>query len=346
MKESIIEVAKKMMNTNKKVFQGLHETFGLDFENENNSVEIHEIKLPVTLNKIIKDFQISKDQVNILLIQRYNKKEFRVIMFNNYGDFKIDGFYTGWNKGIDDYCRKSDFNDDRKVEDFECYLITANKEDVAFTMADLKEYNKKSYIEDKQKAIMNNYKENEKCLNRIRYDKKDIRTVWNNGEHYAYGLFNGKIDNYNFNANIEYGYYQRKETHENDLFDKSGYNVKIKREKLQNKATELRAERKLKQLQKMDFSEENRQIENKINNAKNILIDRLKNVDFENEKYIQILRNLDRLRDIYRDFKHHEEKINNAMNGNSEYHYYNYTKTEQVEESIKKYNDRLQQILL
>lgn len=349
MKQAIIENAKKMMEVNKKVLKSLHNTFGFAFESETSNVKIFEIKLPATLNKIIKDCKLSSDDFNVLLIQdKWDEKEFRTIMFNDKAEFNIDGFYTDWNRALSNYYKKSDFNNDRKNADLQCFLITTKNDEMPFTINDLKQYRQINIMKEKSNVLSANYKNNVRCLNRIKYENKDIRTFYcSTNKSVAYGVWNARLIGYNCSFDIDYSTHNCLKTVNsiNDLFDKSGYNVKVKRDDLKYKARELKSERELKQLQKMDYSEENRKIETRIFNAKNTLIERLKNIDFENEKYKKILASLKRLQSLYQDFKNHEEMLVNAMNDNKEYHYHNYGSIKDVEQVIKLNNETIDLIL-
>lgn len=353
MKQSIIETAKKILAVNRKTLKTVHDVFGVDFE-ENSSVKMQEIKLPTTLKSIIKNNNIDDTTLNILLIQdkSYNGKpatEFRTILFDCDAKFKIDGFSTSWRGGLNNYFRKSDFEENRKNKDLSCFLITVNKEEVNFTMTVLCEYNKYSFIQEKKAELIKKYF---KELNmRAKYNKNDIRTTYYSREHSCSvsRIMNAKLDNNNLFIDIDverYGYIpETREEH--DVIDKSGYNVYVKRWSLKNKARQLKASRDLNKLQNMDFSKENAEIKTRINNTKARLIEVLQESNFNTDNYKTAVANLEKLNNVFENYIKHLNKITNAYNNNENgSYYYNYRKPEDVLREIEYLNKDLDKLAM
>ena len=302
----------------KRTLKGLHDSLAIDF---NKPFELFKVEGKTTLNKIIKDTNLHNDSYGILLIK--DKKEycgkisyrFKVIVFNFCGDYTIN-LKTGWNNGIDHYYRKADFEKDRKKEDFIGYVFKIKKSDLLFNMKDFKEYNTFYYSENQEKTIKNEFEHDEKLTHRARINKTAEYMSNGHGNRTAYKFYGVKLDNGNIDFTYETLYYRPIDSfQDNDLIDKSGYNVWLKREKLKSHAGTIRAERDLKSLNNMDFSKQNNIIEDRLQRTKNDLIGHLQSADFTSENYMQAVKNLSKLHEIYNDFQRHLKNLQEAKTG-------------------------------
>lgn len=357
MKQTINETAKKILAVNARVLKGLHDTFGFKFE-ENSSVDIVEVKAPFTLNKVIKENNITNDKFCVMMLldkhqgtEQYHNR-FYCVVFDNTANFVIDNFDTGWKTGIDSYYRKSDFNEERKTTKM-AFLVMANKEDVNISMHDLKNNFHNSLIKNQKEILLQKFYKEEN--HRIKYDEKDIRRKYFNNQvnSAVYGVYNAKMDNCNIDFDIDicnYGYYiEHREI--NDIIDKSGYNVYVKRDNLRRKVQQIKAERELNALQRMDFSKQNEIIRVRIFNTKNDLIEKLQNASFDDtwktnneSNYLTILDNLRRLNSLYSDYIKHVQKIQDAYNNKQTY--YGYNSPDKVLNKIVEFNDALDKLVM
>lgn len=361
MKQALYETAKKILAVNKNTLKSLHGIFGFDFENEKSSTEIVELKTPFTLNKVVKDNNITSNKFAVVIIlddmalktdEAYHKR-FKVVMVDETGKFDIEKFSIGWySDGVDNYYRKADFNDDRKNADLPAYLIMIDKKDEIFTQSPAKRYGEYNVYQNKNQQLKENYINDVNCLNRIRYNKKDIRTCYVSkfAGSVVYGVYNARLENYNNKIDVEYSYYHDIDgiNTENDLFDKSGYNVYLKRRELKRQALQLKAKRELNQLQHMDFSKQNEIIRTRIFNTKNDLIEKLQEASFDMEykrtdesEYKTILNHLEDLNRLYQDYQKHLQMLQDAYNNNNKSYYYSYSTPDAVLKAIVRFNEKL-----
>lgn len=362
MKQALYETAQKILSVNKKALRSLHDIFGFDFE-EKSSVEIKELKTPFTLAKVVKENNLTEKFAVVIIKDRYFKQEvyhhkFFAVIVDSDGKFDIESFTPSWsNDGIDNYYRKADFNEDRKNPELEAYLITMDKKDEIFSKSEGRRWNQKNVKQAQEKELAKNYIHDTRCLNRIRYDEKDLRKQWNNkvSASRVTGVYNARLDNYNAKIDIDFdchiGYYSAQTDTEFDVFDKSGYNLYVKRKMLESKAKELKAKRELNNLQRMDFSKQNEIIRTRIFNTKNDLIEKLQEASFDTEwkttqesAYKTILDKLEDLNRLYIDYLKHLKNLQDAYN-NSE-NYYRYNTPDDVLQAIVKFNDRLDNMVV
>lgn len=352
MKESIKTTVKEILAVNKNVLKSLHNTFGFNFQ-ENSSVEITEIKVPFTVNRVVKENNITKEKFCVMLLldkyygkEKYNNR-FNVVVINHLGDIQIKGFYTGWNSGLDDYYRKADFESERKTTQ-KAFLITANSDDVKFLYKDFTDYSKISLISEQKGNLAKEFF-NSKNIRVRSYKEENIRTAYNNNERTVYGIYNAKLNNNNLKIDIDihkHGFrYETRELH--DIIDKSGYNIYAKRWDLETKANQLRSKRELNKLQNMDFSKENENIKNRIHVTKNKLIEKLQNANFNTDEYEKAIKNLRDLNYIFDLYIRHLEKITSAYNNNKDTSSWNaYKKPEDVTGQIVTLNTMLDDLAM
>ena len=362
MKQALYETTQKILSVNKKALKSLHDIFGFDFE-EKSSVEIKELKTPFTLAKVVKENDLTEKFAVVIIKDRHFKQEvyhhkFYAVIVDSDGKFDIESFTPSWsNDGIDNYYRKADFNEDRKNPELEAYLITMDKKDEIFSKSEGRRWNQKNVKQAQEKELAKNYIHDTKCLNRIRYDEKDLRKQWNNkvSASRVTGVYNARLENYNAKIDIDFdrhiGYYTAQTDTEFDVFDKSGYNLYVKRKTLEQKAKELKAKRELNNLQRMDFSKQNEIIRTRIFNTKNDLIEKLQEASFDTEwkttqesAYKTILDKLEDLNRLYIDYLKHLKNLQDAYN-NSE-NYYRYNTPDDVLQAIVKFNDRLDNMVV
>lgn len=362
MKQALYETAQKILSVNKKALRSLHDIFGFDFE-EKSSVEIKELKTPFTLAKVVKENDLTEKFAVVIIKDRHFKQEvyhhkFYAVIVDSDGKFDIESFSPSWsNDGIDDYYRKADFNEDRKNPELEAYLITMDKKDEIFSKSECKRWHQNNVRQAQEKELAKNYIHDTKCVNRIRYNEKDLRKQWNNkvSASRVTGVYNARLDNYNAKIDIDFdchiGYYPAQTDTEFDVFDKSGYNLYVKRKMLESKAKELRAKRELNNLQRMDFSKQNEIIRTRIFNTKNDLIEKLQEASFDTEwkmtkesAYKTILDKLEDLNRLYVDYLNHLKNLQDAYN-NSE-NYYRYNTPDDVLQAVVKFNNRLDDLAM
>lgn len=365
MKQAIYETAKKMMQLNKGTLKDLHDIFGFDFENEKSSVRMVEIKTPFTFNKVIKDNNITSDDFCVLAITDKNyqddnayTKRYKVVILDETGKIDIESMATGWAGAIDDFFRKSDVNEYRKNPELKAFLIIMDKKDEIYSTTESYRWNQKNVKHNREKELAKDYIHDVKCLNRIRYDEKDLRKQWNNkvSQSRVTGVYNARLDNYNAKIDIDFdchiGYRPAQTDTEFDVFDKSGYNLYVKRKALENKAEELKAKRQLNQLQHMDFSKQNEIIRTRIFNTKNDLIEKLQEASFDTEwkttgesQYKTVLNNLEKLNSLYINYLKHLKKIQDAYNNDTS-NYYRYSTPDAVLKAIVEFNQELDDLAM
>ena len=358
MKQALYETAQKILSVNKKALRSLHDIFGFDFE-EKSSVEIKELKTPFTLAKVVKENDLTEKFAVVIIKDRHFKQEvyhhkFYAVIVDSDGKFDIESFTPSWsNDGIDNYYRKADFNEDRKNPELEAYLITMDKKDEIFSKSEGRRWHQNNVKQAQEKELAKNYIHDTKCVNRIRYNEKDLRKQWNNkvSASRVTGVYNARLDNYNAKIDIDFdchiGYYPAQTDTEFDVFDKSGYNLYVKRKMLESKAKELKAKRELNNLQRMDFSKQNEIIRTRIFNTKNDLIEKLQEASFDtewkmsdNSEYKTILRKLENLNNLYIDYLKHLKKIQDAYNNDTS-NYYRYSTPDAVLSAIVEFNNKL-----
>lgn len=247
MKQSILENAKTILAVNKRTLKGLHDTFGFNFES--GSVEIKELKTPFTTNKILKENNL-EGKFAVILIKRQNyEKRFHAVILNNDGKIFINGFNTGWDKGLDDFYRKADFEYERRTSEL-AFLVIADKEDVKFDIDKISEYGRGySYEHQLEKKLLQEYKNDIKCIHRLKFTQP-----FYNSSDVMYRVTGGYIYNKNEHLSVETNYCHSKKL---DAIDKSGYFAYIKRDLLEWEAKKIREKRDLQKLQNTSFSAEN-----------------------------------------------------------------------------------------
>lgn len=354
MKQSILTNAKELLKVNKNTLKGLHDTFKFNFD-ENSSVEIKEIKTPFTFNRIVKENDLTNKFAVILFNAPtgWRKDKWCVAILKQDGNFDIDTFKTSWESGIYDFFRKSDVNVIRRDKEVKAFLIYANKNDVMEVSNE--SWNKIYYHDDVLvKNLINEVKNDYRCLNRIKYNKKDIRTIVRSDKSVLIREIDFcTIDNGNTKITIGVDYYNRTSSMNiNDVIDKSGYNVLVKRDYLKQKARELKAKRDLNKVQNKDFSQVNEKIRVEIFNTKKVLIDKLQNASFDTgykltceSEFKTILDKLASLNNLYSSYLQHLERLQEMYNNNNDaYRYKQYGSIADVEKAIGEMQNKLNEL--
>ena len=354
MKQSILTNAKELLKVNKNTLKGLHDTFKFNFE-ENSSVEIKEIKTPFTFNRIVKENDLTNKFAVVLFNTPtgWRREKWDTVVLKQDGNFDIDTFKTPWNSGIDDFFRKSDVNVIRKDKEAKAFLIYANKNDVIEVSNG--SWNKTYYHDDVlTKNLINEVTNDYKCLNRIKYNKKDIRIALRNDKSTSiYAVDYVKINDSNISFTFDIDHYNRlPNINIYDIIDKSGYNVLVKREYLKQKARELKAKRDLNKVQNKDFSQVNEKIRVEIFNTKKVLMDKLQNASFDAEykitcesEFKTILNRLESLNSLYSSYLQHLERLQEMYNNNNDaYRYRQYGSIADVEKAIGEMQNKLNEL--
>ena len=341
---------KEILNLNKKTLSGLHDSLGIDYNREHKLYKFSNIEnggKPVTINKIIKETGLTSKDFGIVLIkQPYNneiKTIFKVIVINAYGEFNIH-INDGWslNTGIDNYFRKSDFEDDRKEDNFECFVFVVKKELLPFEWKDLKDYQTFYYLRYYQENLKEDFEGDNLLINRVYTIKPRTNTINTNRSASGIGdcyIYDKKKT---FDYKVRYYYYNEVLTEE-DLIDKSGYNVWLKRSSLKKRAVEIRANKNYNSLLKTSFDSDIKELADKINIAKNIIISKITLCDFASGDVYELSRKLNDLQYIYKSFEEHKKRIAEIGTEAQEGDWYAYKDIEAVtkrknsiEENIKR----------
>ena len=341
MKQSILENAKTMLAVNKRVLKGLHDTLGFNFAS--GSVEIKELKTPFTTNKILKENNL-EGKFAVILVKRQNyEKRFHAVILNNDGKIFINGFNTGWDKGLDDFYRKADFEYERRTSEL-AFLVIADKEDVKFDIDKISEYGRGySYEHQLEKKLLQEYKNDIKCIHRLKFTQP-----FYNSSDVMYRVTGGYIYNKNEHLSVETNYCN---TNKLDVIDKSGYFAYIKRDWLEWEAKKIREKRDLQKLQNTSFSAENEKIRVRIFKTKERLIQELSNTSFDNKwtpgsesKYKTLISKLEGLNTLYIDYLKHIEKLNDAYNSTATTYWNKYGSKDDVQQAIDTLNTRLNEM--
>ena len=349
MTQSILTTAKELLKVNKNILKGLHDTFDFDFDfEEGSSVEIKEIKTPFTLNRILKENNLTNKRAIILIndsTKEFRKNEFSVaVIEKNYIRFNFAnlGFWQGLNK----YYVKYDFENDRKNTSCRAFLIYDNKNEVEHH----------NYY-DKKKNLINffnndvNFSNRAKCSKNEKESKIFTYTDFNLNDYYISELKDVRIDNNNILIDIQLNNYSYRTKNINDIIDKSGYNINLKRTILKQKAKELKAQKELNKVQKRDFSQVNERIRVKIFNTKKVLMDKLQNASFDvnyksttESNYKTTLKRLEMLNDVYISYTKHLDNLSKMYNNELESYCSGYRNIEQVKNTLKDLKDKLGEI--
>lgn len=351
MKQSILTNAKELLKVNKNTLKGLHNTFNFNFE-EDSSVEIKEIKTPFTFSRLAKENDLT-NKLAVVLISTpaisWRKDEWSMVILKNDGNFDIDTFKTSYSDGIDNFYRKSDANVARKNKEAKAFLIYANKKDV--TEISKNSWSATYYLDIVKDKLSDEVRNDYRCLNRIKYDKKHIGTIVRNDKSVSIRMIDFcKINDSNIRFDLDVDYYNRPSNiNINDIIDKSGYNVLAKRDYLKQQARALQAKRKLNQAQSKDFSKENEKLRIEIFETKKSLIEKLKNASFDTEyKLIQgsefktIANKLELLNDLYVSYLQHLDRLQEMYNNNNTTNRYRkYCSISDVERGIEEMQNKL-----
>lgn len=234
-------ITNELKAKDKNIFRALNQCYGFNFENDFTLVKL---ETPVTIGKALKAIYAehptpSKYSVNaggsrvvVLLIpsNRWNNDKIKAVQIYGTGasDFEVEHCkrWFDFKTILDYYFRKGDFNEDRKNAEA-VYIIAQKNADLARVYkkyeADFNDINARFILKRANKTTKNWRRENEFDF----ISSLDLLTVENNKK-------------------ADYGVIYR-QGHEpqnvNDIIDKSGYIVNVKRSNLQNKAEELRKER-------------------------------------------------------------------------------------------------------
>lgn len=281
-----------ILKTDKNALRALAGVFGFDFEADFIAAEID---TPTTVNKINKFLtERGVDPCNnktVALVQspvRYRADRLYVAEILP-GDFSIDfriidsGLYDV--RGLDEYYRRGDFNEDRKQEGARVYIISQNK--------------KYLYLPYKKREPFD-------INSDTRYILKDASELWawdpvQKKSYKKCGVSTLKLTLANerrvrtVRADAEFL---------TDVFDKSGYFIKPKRDTLKRRAAALRAERKKAEADAADHSDAINEIHAEIEKLKKAAADALltvKNKDFE--KITDVLWRYDGLEGVVKNYE-------------------------------------------
>lgn len=349
MKEQNLQAVKEILKINSKALRGMHDTFGIDFEKE---LTIKEVQMPKTLNRIIQENNITDETTNYLLIQKVNyrgqaESYFRVIIFDENAKYKINGFWTNYSCGIDEYYRKTDFEADRKRNDLRAFLIVIPKQ-YNNIYNELYEYSRFNYKNKQQEKLEESYKEDKQCIFRAKYNKQDVKTVrYSDNTISVYGFNYVKIDNYKGDINVIYDTYRFRGENiktEHDLIDKSGYNVFAKRCDLKRKLELIKERRNRKQIIQTDFLSANCELLQEINRVRNLLANKLLNVDMFTDDFGKIKTKLNELQWVINDYKCHEKLLNTVKNNEESSYWKRYHTVDEIKKAMEEIKLKLQNI--
>lgn len=238
---------KELLSKNKNVLKALHELRGFDFESD-YTIQKHTGKF--TLNSIKKSLGfIDIENTNtVLIISDVKYREDYLYIVNVYSDgFGVSFKNRIYYRGIDDFWSKGRFEDFRKDESKNFYIISQNKE------LEKKASKKEVDLSNRFKYVSNIGWGNGKGAHGI--SQIDLLDTTHNGERFT-------IHTQNPSSSTDIYYF----------VDKSGYLVESKKEDLKRKATALRREREKNAVDEINFNNEILEIESQLLSIKNNLI--------------------------------------------------------------------------
>lgn len=219
------EAKKALLRENKYALRGLHDVFGYDFMAQHDVMHISGKFTINQVNKLVEKAGYSVMAKIVLLVKAndtgYWNNDLHVVKVMGSG-YKVDfrsPYYNNYNnKAFDNYYAKKGFEEARKDDKVEAYIICQENDFLRKKADSPVDY------EDRYKIS---------CRWTGHYDIVSCTTS---------KKYDWTLDTY------------RKE-HLNDVFDRSGYFVKFKREDLKRRAAKLRAEREKAAYAETDNSE-------------------------------------------------------------------------------------------
>jgi hypothetical protein len=126
------QIATKLNKACKYAFMQLHNAFGFDFEEPFNMV-YHEGNFTITSARKLLGVEFDNFIIIIRNPENYCRRDrFMVVKAVGSGFDIVEGralgYYNNFRQSLDDYCRKSDFNDDRKSTKAQAYFLYQAKE--------------------------------------------------------------------------------------------------------------------------------------------------------------------------------------------------------------------------
>lgn len=315
--------------------KAIHGATGIDY-NKPFAIFKHDGRF--TINQILKNRPLKQNQIMFVFMQRYaNNISFAKI--SHAGDL-----YTEVNNQtcLSKFYAKCDFEKARK-ENKTAYFIICNKEDLTLTSDAKNPYN--DYNRIKKLFTTGDLSERFEVKNQIMGSSSycdfdfissfDLSLKGQKSSRYTYIRLDSVLP---FRMDRKYS----PKTVE-EVIDKSGYNVAIKRHNLRTQAKSLKTENKKRELRHADFSKENGEIREAIVELKATLIETLNEcemMDVENMTKIGKLLHWEYV-GLIQDYQTHIEKIKKARENKNQNNYGDYITIEQVEAHITKLQNRI-----
>lgn len=321
-----------ILKTDKNALRALAGVFGFDFEADFIAAELD---VPFTVNKINKFLAGAGVDVwescTVALVQspvRWRADALYVAKIN-YSDFDINfriidsGLYNV--RGLDEYSRRGDFNEDRKQEGGRVYIISQNK-----------------------KLLKMPYKCREPfdINSETRYILKDASELW------AWDPVQKRSYKKRGVSTLELTLPNARRARKvnaaadniSEVFDKSGYFIKPKRDTLKRRAAALRAERQKAEADAADHSAALAEISAKIEDLKKAAADAIltaKNKNFN--KITNILWRYDGLEGVVKNYVDFETACNEKKFSSIE----NYTRDyNEIKNRINSVNAKIKEALV
>lgn len=293
------EVIKKIESVNRYTLRALHDVFGIDY---NKPFFAASITGPVTVNKIEKLIISAgidpRNAENVVLIDSGNKcrrRDWTCVTLDGRGGFDIEHRDNYWRNGstrraagFDWYCRKSDFNEDRKRNTAEIIIISQHAEHLKTPAEKTLDPSERYKVIDTTKA-RRSASSAETYISRV-----NLQRTTDQGSTVEIGN-TGRI--------IYRGEFEPRTLDE--VIDKSGYLVMDRRKEWKRRARALKADRDRAAANAADYSGQLEQIEKMIDSRKREIIEHLKAAKSyrEIEKVSKELSYFHGLADIVSDFE-------------------------------------------
>lgn len=220
------QIAVKLNKACKYAFMQLHTAFGFDFEKPFNMV-YHEGNFTIASARKLLGVEFDNFIIIIRNPGNYCRRDRFMVVKAIGGGFDLVegrtlGYYNNFRQSLDDYSRKSDFNDDRKSARAQAYFLYQAKEYRRKAKVKSIDYFKRYAVKDVTRGLYNG-KEYASQVELMPLDDNGHRFTWHPcGERTIYAPELKPIE---------------------DCIDKSGYILTARRQDYARRAAELRRER-------------------------------------------------------------------------------------------------------
>lgn len=337
-KRQLLQEICNFNNEGKVNFKTIHEATGLDY---NKDFTIFKQAGKFTINSILKIHPLENNQVMFVFMGNHNCVKFAQI--DRWGGLNIDvNNQVGF---VHKFYAKCDFEKARK-ENTIAYFIICNEEDLTETSDKKNPYNYHHKIKGLFKT--GDLNTQFKIKNHIMGSSSRCDFDFVSGfDLYIKGQKSSKYAYIRLDEVLPF-YMDRRTSPKTieEVIDKSGYNVAMKRHNLRNKAEIMKTNNKKRELRHADFSAENESLRAEIITLKRQIMDKLTNCGYMDSQQIESIGRLLYINycNLIKYYQKHIEKLKKARNNDNTSEYYNYTTIEQVQKEIQSLNDRITNI--